>query len=284
MIPFRKYHALGNDYLVLDPADVGERPDAAWVQRLCRRRRGVGADGIVLGPLPATGGVIGVRIYNPDGAEAEMSGNGLRIFARALHDRGLIGDDSVALVVANRRVTVRVASASGEVGLDLGRPTFDSERIPVTGPPREVLGESWSVAGRRLTVSAVNVGNPHCVVLVDEATAALARELGPLLENDPRFPRRANVQLVRVESRERLRLAIWERGAGHTLASGSSAAAATAVAFRLGLCEADVVARMAGGDLRVAVSAAGVTIAGPVVHVCDGRAALEALTAAPKDA
>jgi diaminopimelate epimerase len=154
----------------------------------------------------------------------------------------------------------------------MGKVSFDSAKIPVSGPPREVLRETMIVDGQDLSFCAATVGNPHCVVLCERPTPEIARRLGPLIEADPRFPRRTNVQFVRVIDRGTVQIEIWERGAGYTLASGSSSVAAAAVARKLGLCDSEIMVRMAGGQLAIRFDESfAATMTGPVSKVCDGN-------------
>ncbi len=281
---FAKYHGLGNDYLVLDPARGADRLTPAMVRRICHRHFGVGADGVLWGPFPAvpvgaplaiadpaatTGPA--VRIWNPDGSEAEKSGNGLRIFARYLLDTGRVGEAPFRILTAGGTVECAVSNRGRTVRVDMGRVRFDSSRIPVAGPRREVLGEEMTVRGRRLRFSAATVGNPHCVVLVDRARAHDAMTLGPAIETDARFPQRTNVQFLEIVDDRNLRIEIWERGAGYTLASGSSASACAAVARRLGLCGPRVTVHMPGGSLDIQVSKTfHIRMRGPVTAVARG--------------
>ena len=273
---FVKYHALGNDYLVLDARAVGPALAPALVWRLCDRHRGVGADGILLRAYDD--GTHRVRIYNPDGSEAEKSGNGLRILARALWDLGLVRGAPFDVETAGGRVTCRVLDDGRRVVVDMGRVTFDSAAIPVRGARRDVLDEEMDVGGRTLRYSAASIGNPHCVLVRDAISADEARALGPLIEVEPRFPNRTNVQFVQVLAPGRLAVEIWERGAGYTLASGSSACAAAAVAHRLGLAAADVTVVMPGGELAIGIAPDfGVRMTGPVARVAEGSVADELL-------
>jgi len=272
-LPLCKYHGLGNDYVVVDavrdPA-WATGLDAAAIRRLCDRHRGVGADGILLRHGDDAG--LALRIFNPDGSEAEKSGNGLRIFARYLWDRGVVDHAPFVVGTPGGRVRCRVLAGGAAVRVEMGRVSFDSEAIPVRGPRREVLREPVEVAGERLEMSAATIGNPHCVVLREAPTEADARRLGPLLETAPRFPQRTNVQLLEVRDRTSLRIEIWERGAGYTLASGSSSCAAAAVARRLGLCDALVAVHMPGGSLRISVGEDfAVEMEGPVEAVWEGQ-------------
>jgi diaminopimelate epimerase len=275
-----KYHGLGNDYLVIDPADLPGELTEKQIRRLCNRRTGAGADGVLLGPLPATNADFGLRIFNPDGSEAEKSGNGLRIFARSLWDRGLASQAPCTIATAGGVVTAQVEPGGRLATVAMGQVSFDSREIPVAGPPREVLNETLLAGGVELRICAATLGNPHCVVLCQEASAEAAQRLGPLIEADLRFPRRVNVQFMQVLDRAHLRIEIWERGAGYTLASGSSACAAAAAAHRLGLCDARVTVAMPGGALEVAIAADwNVTLRGPVTRVWQGSFFEEAFDA-----
>jgi len=270
-VQFSKYHGLGNDYIVIDPADLPGELTTQQIRRICDRHYGAGADGILLGPLPAANADFGLRIFNPDGSEAEKSGNGLRIFARCLWDRGLVGDAPFTMATPGGTVTAQVWPGGRLVTVEMGRVSFDSREIPMAGPPREVLNETLPAGATELRYCAATLGNPHCVVLRQQISAEEAQRLGPLVETDARFPRRTNVQFLQVIDRSHLRIEIWERGAGYTLASGSSACAAAAVAHRLGLCDASVTVAMPGGALEVAIAADwNVTLRGPVVKVWQG--------------
>jgi diaminopimelate epimerase len=271
---FWKYHALGNDYLVLDPQRLDFTLQPLTIQRLCHRHFGVGSDGILLGPLPAPEADFGLRIFNPDGSEAEKSGNGLRIFARYLWDEGKVGTQPFYIQTLGGKVRAQVQQAGQRVQVEMGRVSFQSELIPVTGANREVLQEPIEVQGQTFTFSAATIGNPHCVILVPETSPTLAKTYGPDLETHPFFPQRTNVQFVQVLSPERLRLEIWERGAGYTLASGSSSSAAAAVVHRLGLCEAAVTVEMSGGELEILIAPDfAITMTGPVTGVAQGTLA-----------
>ncbi len=284
---YAKYHGLGNDYLVLDPArftarfsmsGAGLPPDT--VRLLCDRNRGIGADGILLGPLRTPDGVPGVRIFNPDGSEAEKSGNGLRIFARYLWEQRYVsGRGPFPILTPGGTVQAEMKDERGQVvSAAIGRFTFNSVEIPVLGPPRDVINELLEVGGERLTVCCINVGNPHCVVVDRNASPATAQRLGPLIERHPQFPNRTNVQFMRARDRRSIEVQIWERGAGYTLASGTSACAAAAVAVRLGQAEWPVNVYMPGGMLTVHYQPpAGLLLTGPVQAVGSGDFAPELL-------
>jgi diaminopimelate epimerase len=273
---FYKYHALGNDYVVLNPSDFAGEIDPFRIQRICHRNFGVGSDGILLGPLESKEGDFGLRIFNPDGSEAEKSGNGLRIFSRYLWDQGLVKERPFTVMTPGGRVESIIEDGGRSVTVQMGQVSFDSTRIPVQGKPREVLKETMVVEGETLVFCAATVGNPHCVVLREDPSEEEARRLGPLIEKDPRFPKRTNVQFMKVLDRSHIQIEIWERGAGYTLASGSSSSAAAAVAHRLGLCGGQITVRMPGGELDIRVSEDfSVRMTGPVTKIAEGTLSLE---------
>ena len=275
---FTKYHALGNDYLVMNPAGLAGQLSSEQVRRICHRNFGIGSDGILLGPLTSTTSRFGLRIYNPDGSEAEKSGNGLRIFSRYLWDRRLVGGEEFAIETPGGTVRAAVFENGRQVRVEMGRVSFSSDVIPVAGPPREVLNEVLEVGGRSFTYCAATIGNPHCVVPLAEVSEEMARRLGPLIETHSNVPRRTNVQFMKVLDRSNLRIEIWERGAGYTLASGSSSSASAAVARRLGLCEASVVVHMPGGKLAIEISRDyEVRMTGPVTRIGEGELDVEML-------
>jgi diaminopimelate epimerase len=270
---FHKYHALGNDYLVLDPADFPEwtAPDAGQIRVICHRNFGVGSDGILWGPLPSARADFGLRIFNPDGSEAEKSGNGLRIFSRYLWDQQIAEDSLFTVETPGGVVTAEIKEGGKLITVEMGRVSFDSARIPVAGPDREVVGETIEVLGRAFTFSAATIGNPHCVLLVPDLSPELARHYGPAIEVHPLFPRKTNVQFLQVIDRGTIQIEIWERGAGYTLASGSSSSAAAAVAHRLGLVDRAVQVRMPGGTIAIRIGDDfAITMTGSVTRVADG--------------
>ena len=268
---FSKYHALGNDYIVLNPDDVGSQLTSSQIRLICDRNYGVGSDGILFGPFETPEGDISLQIFNPDGSEAEKSGNGLRIFSRYLWDRGMVHERPFTIMTAGGKVMAQVHKGGRNVTVDMGRVSFDSRQVPVKGPPREVINEAIIVDGHELRFCAATIGNPHCVILQDEITAEEARKWGPLIEKDPRFPNRTNVQFMKILDRANIQIEIWERGAGYTLASGSSSSAAAAVAYRLGLCDSQIAVHMPGGKIDITVSSDFlITMSGPVTKIADG--------------
>jgi diaminopimelate epimerase len=273
-VRFHKYHALGNDYIVLDPSDYPSwtAPDKAQIRVICHRNFGVGSDGILWGPLPAAKADFGLRIFNPDGSEAEKSGNGLRIFSRYLWDEKRTAKPSFTIETPGGVVQSQIRDSGKLITIAMGSVSFDSARIPVAGPVREVLGEPLVVDGRTFSFSAATIGNPHCVILVDDLSPEIARRYGPAIEIHPLFPNRTNVQFLKVIDRSNIQIEIWERGAGYTLASGSSSSAAAAVAHRLGFVGRSVTVRMPGGSIGIEIGDGfSITMTGTVNKVADGE-------------
>jgi len=275
VIPFVKGHGLGNDYLVLDQRDLPGPLSPRAIVRICDRNHGVGSDGILL--LVSTGRAdFGLRIFNPDGSEAEKSGNGLRIFAKYLWDHGHAKAETFTVDTKGGVVECRLHVRGGRVGfvtVEMGRAIFRASEIPMAGPDGDAVGRALELPdGTRLTITAVSVGNPHCVVFVERLDERECRRLGPLIETHRAFPNRTNVQFAHVRARDMLEILIWERGAGFTLASGSSSCGAASAAVRNGRCDAGrVVVRMPGGELAVHVRADwSLQLEGPVEEVCTG--------------
>ncbi len=254
---FEKWHALGNAYLLVEQPDAGEL-SAERIRRLCDVDIGIGSDGL----LEVTGRAAAraaIRIWNPDGSTAELSGNGTRIAAAwLLRASGL---QEVEIETESKIVRSTRGGRSGMVRQDLGSVSVADD---------EVL----DVAGERMTIVPVDVGNPHAVVL----RYALSRDdllrLGPAIETHPRFPRRTNVQLAAPEPRDVVSVLVWERGAGETAASGSSAVAVAAAATARGWSSSPVRVRMPGGDLVVSITAGRATLEGPAEQICEGTTGL----------
>ncbi len=273
MTRFTRGHGLGNDYLVMVEHELSRPLSVDAIRRICDRNWGVGSDGILL-LVPSSRADFGVRIFNPDGSEAEKSGNGLRIFAKFLRDHGHAKTDTFTVDTLGGVVECRCHVTDGRVGavtVEMGKATFRAPEIPMNGPDREVVDIPLDVQGQILKVTAVSVGNPHCVVFVDRLDEAETRRLGPLIETHPAFPNRTNVQFARVHARDTVDILIWERGAGWTLASGSSSCGVACAAVRNGLTDRQVTVRMPGGQLRIEVRPDwSIRLEGPVEEVCTG--------------
>ena len=277
---FEKYHALGNDYLVYDPLGSDHSFSANEIIRICHRNFGLGSDGILVGPLQTEKADFGLRILNPDGSEAEKSGNGLRIFARYLYDQKKVGSSPFTVDTLGGIVTCEVTADASSISVEMGQVSFHSDIIPVTveGDAREVLNEEITVNGETYKYYAGTIGNPHCVVPLPKISEELARKLGPELENHPLFPNRTNVQLLQILDRNRIRIEIWERGAGYTLASGSSSSAAGAVARKMGACDENITVEMPGGEIGLVIDDDfNVKMTGPATRVASMDMDLECL-------
>jgi diaminopimelate epimerase len=275
--PFFKYQALGNDYVVIDPTRTAFEPTAKLVQDLCDRHHGIGSDGILLGPFPVADApdAFGLRVFNPDGSESEKSGNGLRIFARYLLEAGHVRGTDCRIHIAGAFAAIHFLAADGSVvQVDMGRPSFLAGDIPYTAiaPHLEVVDAPLFLPTGPVTITAVSMGNPHCVLLPEHVSAVEAQRLGPRIERHPDFPNRVNVQFVEVVDRRRIRIEIWERGAGYTLASGSSSCAAAAACRRLGLVDDHLRVQMPGGSIDIAFTSEGrILMTGPVQAVYRGH-------------
>src|SRR5215216_2854650 len=253
---FHKYHALGNDYIVLDPRDFPTwkpAPTTEQIRVICHRNFGVGSDGILWGPIGSLQSEFGLRIFNPDGSEAEKSGNGLRIFSRFLWDQGLVKTPAFTIETPGGHVQSVIKENGRLITVAMGSVNFDSGKIPVVGAPREVLNEKIRVLDREFTFCAATIGNPHCVIPLPEISPEIAHRYGSALETHANFPRKTNVQFLKVRDRKNIQIEIWERGAGYTLASGSSSSASAAVAHKLGLVDRDVTVHMPGGKIGIEI-------------------------------
>jgi len=275
---FTKYQALGNDYLVLEEEHGAATLSPTAIRKLCDRHFGIGSDGILFRESNAERNEFRLRIFNPDGTEAEKSGNGLRIFARYLWDHRLVSQEPFIVTTPGGAVRCQVTEHGRTVSVEMGQVRFGSLDIPVLGPARDVLRETMVIDGQTLEYSAATIGNPHCVIHRQHVSEAEARSLGPLVETDGRFPNRTNVQFMEILDRQNIRIEIWERGAGYTFASGSSSCAAAGVARRLGQCDSSITVHMPGGSLAIEIDEGFlIRMTGPVVKVAEGHLSDELL-------
>ena len=262
----------GNDFVVLD--GVSRRVDltAAQLRRLADRHFGVGCDQILLVEPPrATGIDFRYRIFNADGGEVEQCGNGARCFARFVRERGLTDKSEIRVETAAGVITPRL-EADGEVTVNMGAPVFEAKRIPFI-TASDALVQALQLDGATIEISAVSMGNPHAVQLVADVDAAPVAEQGPLIERHARFPERVNAGYMQVQDRGRIRLRVYERGAGETLACGTGACAAVAVGIRRGLLDAYVRVSTRGGDLTIRWEGGDnpMWMTGPAVTVFEGE-------------
>lgn len=274
---FFRGHGLGNDYIVMDPQELSFKLTRKNIALICNRNWGLGSDGI-LAIVPAKQGDFGLRIFNPDGSEAEKSGNGLRIFARYLHATGKTRKKRFTVETKGGLVTIDLhidrRGYASTVTVEMGRATFEPAALPCTLATDELIQQPIEAAGRSLIFTGVSVGNPHCVVFKPKGhfwTREDLLTLGPALENHALFPKRTNVQLAVPTGPKEIYILIWERGAGETQASGSSSCAAASAAVRLGLVKSPVTVKMPGGNLNIEVGRDfSLTMKGPVAEVARG--------------
>ncbi len=274
---FTKMHGLGNDFVMVDAfeekLDEATLPERA--RELCDRHFGIGADGLIL-VLPSRVANFRMRIFNPDGSEPESCGNGIRCFARFVYDRKKTAETTLTVETLGGVQTLKLNVAGGTVQTvraDLGEPAFARRLIPMRGPEEgEALNEKVKADGARLDVTCLSVGNPHCVTFVDDVERFPVEKLGPQLENHSLFPRRTNVEFVQVLNRRELRVRVWERGVGETLACGSGACASVIAAARTERADRRATVLLLGGELQIEWCGDGhVQLTGPAVEVFTGE-------------
>jgi diaminopimelate epimerase len=253
---FVKMHGLGNEYVVLDSANIDFKLTPQAIRRLCNIHFGIGSDGIVL-KVPAVKADFGFRVFNPDGSEAEKSGNGLRILCKYLYDYGFskISQFSVETIkdIVFAEIVEEDKGKAANIRVDMGKAVFASREIPVNSDKPEFIAQKIMAGNKEFEVNCVSVGNPHCVVIQEDLSEEEIRKYGPVLENHPLFPNRINVQFAKVLSEHDARILIWERGAGYTLASGSSSCAASCILVKRGLIKGDLTMHMQGGKLKIQI-------------------------------
>lgn len=252
-IVVEKYHGLGNDYLVYDPNKNKMALNPSNVQLLCNRNFGVGADGILEGPVMEEDR-ISMVVWNPDGSIAKNSGNGVRIFAKYLKDGGYIQKKDFTVHSQGGEASIHYLNEEGtRLKASMGKASFWSKDVPVEGPSREIINETMVFGRIPYPVTCLSMGNPHCVILMDEISKDLVCRIGKYSESAKQFPDKINTQIMKVLDRTHLETEVYERGAGYTLASGSGCCAAAAAACRLGLTDPKMVVHMPGGTLEVEI-------------------------------
>ncbi len=272
---FVKSHGLGNEYIVLDSENITFDLNEELIKKLCNVHYGIGSDGILL-KVHSDKADFGLRIFNPDGSEAEKSGNGLRIFCKYLYDYGWT-DGRTEFTVETKGGIVKAKiekienCKAREITVDIGKATFNSKEIPVDVNQEECLDYPLKVEDKTFKINCVSVGNPHCVILVDELDTDIVKRYGKLIENAPIFPNRINVQFVKPISRNEVEIRIWERGAGYTLASGTSSSAVASVMVKKGLTDRELKIKMEGGELKIYVDEDfNIRMTGEVREICIG--------------
>jgi diaminopimelate epimerase len=273
---FVKMHGTGNDYVYVDAFRETVENPAELARKVSHRHFGVGGDGLILiKPRPGADGEM--DMYNADGSSSEMCGNGIRCVAKYVHDTYARGKDELKLMTGAGWRTARIVArdALGDataVQIDMGAPVFEGLRIPTTIDAPEVLRRTIEAAGRTLEFSSVSMGNPHCVIYVDDVANFPVTEVGPLIENHPWFPRRVNVEFVQILSRNEVIQRTWERGSGETWACGTGASAVAVVGRRLDLTDDRLTIHLTGGDLLLEYDGTGsVLMTGNAVEVFRGE-------------
>lgn len=271
---FVKSHGLGNDYFVLNEAELSFSLNEKNIQKLCDVHYGIGSDGILL-KVASQKADFGLKIYNPDGSEAEKSGNGLRIFAKYLYDYGHTSGKIFTIETPGGVVTAEVSAETNgkanQVKVDMGKAIFGSHKVPVMCDESECLDHPLNIVDETYLINCVSVGNPHCVILCDKLSKSEILKYGSEIENHPLFPNRINVQFAKVLSRNEVEILIWERGAGYTLASGSSSCAVAAVMVKKGLTDRKMTIKMPGGTLQIEIDEAwNIRMEGEVREIASG--------------
>jgi diaminopimelate epimerase len=270
-----KSHGLGNDYIVLNSKTIDSKLTKEKIQRICNRNYGIGADGLLVF-TDSNKADFGLRIYNPDGSEAEKSGNGIRIFADYLYGMEFTGKKKFSIEVGGSVVKCEIQIVRGKndvknVLVEMGNASFTPDSIPVKFDGEETLDMPIFIEGRELIFSAVAIGNPHAVFMVDNLDSIDIKKIGPLIENNPMFPNRINVQFAQIIDRENIMIEIWERGAGYTLASGSSSCGVVSVLNRKDMVDNKVNVHMPGGTLEVSIDKNSmIRLRGPVTRIACG--------------
>jgi diaminopimelate epimerase len=272
---FTKMQGCGNDYVYVDCFRQPMPHDPAGLSRaISDRHFGVGGDGLIL-ICPSDKADARMRMFNADGSEAEMCGNGVRCVAKFVHDHGLVRKPTLRVETGRGILTLELEVAGGavrQVRVDMGEPIVQAERIPTTLPGEPPLNVPLEVGGQNLAVTCVSMGNPHCIMFVDAITDALVLGVGPQVERHPAFPRRTNAEFVRVNRPDDVTVRVWERGSGETLACGTGACATAVAGVLTGRTGRRVTAHLPGGDLHLHWSETDnhVYMTGPAVEVFSG--------------
>ncbi len=284
---FAKMHGLGNDYIYIDAInqDISGYSLADLARAVSDRHFGVGSDGLIL-ICPSERADFRMRIFNADGSEAEMCGNGIRCFAKYVFDHGLTDKTSLAVETGAGIIHIELEVQGGRAvaaRVDMGRPRLTAAEVPFDWDPPDQPAVEVPLevpGGPKLTVTVVSMGNPHCVVFVDDADSFPVAEVGPRVEHHPAFPQRTNVEFATVIDRRHIRMRVWERGAGETMACGTGACATAVAAALTDRADRAVTVHLTGGDLQVEWADDGhVYMTGPAAEVFQGELSAEFLEA-----
>lgn len=272
---FVKTHGLGNEYIVLEKENIDFQLTEKAIQRICNVNFGIGSDGILL-KVKSDKADFGLKIFNPDGSEAEKSGNGLRIFCKYIYDYGLAGSKEFSVETKGGIVKAKIIQETENkraklISVDMGKANFNSKEIPTNFNVKEVIGEKLQAGDKEYEINCVSMGNPHCVILKDDLNIDEIKKYGTLIENHSMFPNRINVQFAKVMSRNEAEILIWERGAGFTLASGSSSCAVASILRKRNLVDNNVKIKMPGGELLIEIDQSwNIKMTGEVRQIAEG--------------
>ncbi|WP_299239095.1 diaminopimelate epimerase [Sulfurihydrogenibium sp.] len=279
---FVKSHGLGNDYIVLDSDKIDFKLTQDFIKKICDVHYGIGSDGVLV-KYNSDVADFKLRIFNPDGSEAEKSGNGLRIFCKFLYDYGYTDKEEFSVETKGGIVKAKIEEKNkfGKakiVTVDMGKAIFNAKKIPVNTDKEEFISEKITVGDKEFEVSCVSVGNPHCVIIKENLDEEEIKKYGPMIENHPLFPNRINVQFVKPISRNEAQILIWERGAGFTYASGSSSCGVASVLVKKGLADREIAIKMIGGELKISIDEDwNIKMTGEVQEICSGYISRELL-------
>lgn len=276
---FVKTHGLGNEYIVLNEEKINFKLTENAIKRICNVNFGIGSDGILL-KIGSNKADFGLEIFNPDGSEAEKSGNGLRIFCKYIYDYGFADGKEFSVETKGGIVKAKIIEVSNNkaklISVDMGKAIFNSKMVPTKFEEKEVIGKKLKVSDKEYEINCVSMGNPHCVILREELSIDEIKEYGKLIENHNRFPNRTNVQFAKVISRSEAEILIWERGAGFTLASGSSSCAVASILKKRNLVDSKVKIKMPGGELLIEIDEKwNVKMTGEVRQIAEGTLSYE---------
>lgn len=276
---FVKTHGLGNEYIVLEEDKINFELTEKAIKRICNVNFGIGSDGILLKVKPDKAD-FGLRIFNPDGSEAEKSGNGLRIFCKFLYDYGYAEEREFSVDTKGGQVTAKiietVSNKAKLISVEMGKANFNSREIPTNFETAQVIGEKIKADDREYEINCVSMGNPHCVVIKDQLDIDEIKSYGRFIENHNMFPNKINVQFAKVINRNEAEVLIWERGAGFTLASGSSSCAVACVLRKRNLVDDKIKIKMMGGELLIEIDKDwNVKMTGEVRQIAEGTLSQE---------
>ncbi|NPA51264.1 MAG: diaminopimelate epimerase [Aquificae bacterium] len=271
---FVKSHGLGNEYIILDSKNIDFKLSKDAIKTICNTHYGIGSDGILL-KTPSQKADFGVKIFNPDGSEAEKSGNGIRIFSKFLYDYKYTHKKEFTIETKGGIVKAKIEKEHHKkakiITVEMGKAEFSSRKIPVSIEKEECIGEKIKINDKEFEINCVSIGNPHCVIIVDKIDETEVKKYGRLIENHPIFPNKTNVQFVKPLNKNKAEIRIWERGAGYTLASGSSSCAVASILAKKGLTERKIKIIMPGGELKIQIDKNwNIKMTGEVQEICKG--------------